>query len=376
MRQSDTPKGLCALGQTYRPLSRRSFLKGSAAVAAGAAAAGLVAPRRSFAGEEINVLAWCDNADAKLIEPFQQQSGAKVNIKTYEGTGSALAILEQSAPGDWDVFIVDAQDVPRVGRMGILEDLTDFDVPSWNDFFPEIVEQPYLDVDGKRYAIPQKFGYYGVAYNKEKVDPADMRKASVMWNEKYKGRMACYDYYFPAIQLIGISEGLRPDQITVDNLPQLRQKLLEMKPMLALVGDIVSVQNALVTGSVDLIVNAAEFAVSGLTSTNPALEWVIFDEGGLLWNQGMAIFEDSRKKELAGEFIKYVVGPAGQAALATSECYWAMPVNEKAELNDEEKKILRWDEQPDFLSRSYPSTIASEELDKSMLDAWTEFLQA
>jgi hypothetical protein len=35
-----------------------------------------------------------------------------------------------------------------------------------------------------------------------------------------------------------------------------------MKPNVKMVGDIVSVQNALVTGDVDIIVSGAEFAVS------------------------------------------------------------------------------------------------------------------
>jgi hypothetical protein len=58
-----------------------------------------------------------------------------------------------------------------------------------------------------------------------------------------------------------------------------------MKPNVKMVGDIVSVQNALVTGSVDVIVGGAEFTVSNLMPTNPQLDWVIADTGGLIWNQ-------------------------------------------------------------------------------------------
>ncbi len=198
--------------------------------------------------------------------------------------------------------------------------------------------------------------------------------AQVMWNPKYKGRVAVYDYYFPTMQLIAISMGIQPDNIGMDQLPKIREKLLAMKPNVKMVGDIVSVQNALVNGDVDMILNGAEFVVSGLMPTMPALDWTIFDEGGLMWIQGISMFKDSTRKEMALDFINYIMSPKGQGRLATSECYWAMPANRKAVLSDAQRKILRWDEQESFLSRSVPSTIGAEDTDAEMLDIWTEFV--
>ena len=202
-----------------------------------------------------------------------------------------------------------------------------------------------------------------------------MRSAQVMWNNKYKGRVAVYDYYFPTMQLIAISMGIKPDAISMNDLPKIREKLLAMKPNIKMVGDIVSVQNALVNGDVDMIINGAEFVVSGLMPTMPQLDWTIFDEGGLMWIQGLSVFKDSKKKKLAFDFVNHVLSPEGQGALATSECYWAMPANKKAVLSAAEKKILRWDEQAAFLGRSVPSTIGRADIDSEMLDIWTEFLQ-
>ena len=68
------------------------------------------------------------------------------------------------------------------------------------------------------------------------------------------------------------------------------------------------------------------------------------------------------------------MSPEGQARLATSSCYWAMPANSKATLTDEQKAILRWDEQPGFLENSSPYFIPDPQLDQAMLDVWTEFL--
>jgi spermidine/putrescine transport system substrate-binding protein len=51
-----------------------------------------------------------------------------------------------------------------------------------------------------------------------------------------------------------------------------------------------------------------------------------------------------------------------------------MPANRKAVLDDAQRKILRWDEQEAFLSRSVPSTIGQADIDTEMFDIWTEFV--
>jgi spermidine/putrescine transport system substrate-binding protein len=362
-------------------ISRRRLLSGAAG-ATGAAAAGALLPRGAWAAGELNVLVWCDHADSKLLAPFEAAHNVKVNAKSYEGTGTALSILEQSAPGDWDVLVIDAPDVPQVADLGVLAELPK-DIAPWGDIFPELRNAPYTHVNGKSYAIPEKFGYYGFCYNKNVVDPADAKRGDIAWNEKYKGRIGVYDYYFPVLQMIGLSMGLKPSDITADNLGGIRERLLAMKPNVKMVGDIVSVQNALVTGSVDVIVGGAEFAVSNLIPTNsnliptnPHLDWTISDDGGLIWNQGIGILSNSKRKELATEFVKWILSPKGQGLLATSECFWAMPANAKAELSAEAKGHLRWDDQPGFLANSQVSLLPDAELDAEMLDIWTEFLQS
>jgi spermidine/putrescine transport system substrate-binding protein len=231
------------------------------------------------------------------------------------------------------------------------------------------------NVDGKLYAMPEKFGYNTIAYNSSKVDPADMRDAAVLWNPKYKGRIAVYDYYIPVIEMVAIGLGIKPADLNQSHLPAIKEKLFKMKELAAVVGDVVTVQTALATGEVDIIAGGGEFAVSVLHKENPALDWVLPDQGGVRWQQAIGIFAASKNKDMAKNFVRYILGPEGQGKLATSSCYWAMPANSKANLTPEQKKILRWNEQPKFLANSYFYLQPDEAFDKAMLDVWTEFLQ-
>lgn len=357
-------------GSSDFSLSRRAVL-GGLAVAAGVG----VLPRASRADSELNVLAWCDHSDAKLIQPFEQAHGVKVNIKSYEGTGTGLSIIDQSQPGDWDVFMVDATDVPRIVEKGIFAELPETVAP-WTDMYSEMTNSPFARVNGKLYAVPEKFGYYGACFDKNKVDLADAKRGDILWNEKYKGRIAVYDYYFPLIQMIALSKGWKPADLNAEKLKTIRELLLKAKPNVKLIGDIAGVQNALVTGNADVVFGGAEFTVSNLIPANPHLDWVIFDTGGLIWTQGLTVLEQSKRQDLAVEFIKWVLSPKGQAMLATSDCYWAMPTNRMAELDAAQKAVLRWDDQPAYLKSSVFSELPTSDIDAQMLEIWTEFQQS
>lgn len=322
---------------------------------------------------ELNALVWCDHTDPELLAPFEEANGVRVNVKDYEGTGVALGILEQSQPGDWDVFVVDSVDVPRVAQAGLLAELDPADYP-WADFFPDVDLPETHYVDGKLFAIPEKFGYNTIAFDGDKVDVAAMRDIQSLWDPQYAGRIAVYDYYIPTMELVAIALGMKPSDITVDDLPAIAEKLSELKPQAALIGDVVTSQTALATGEVDIVVGGGEFVTGGLESELPQLDWVLPDQGGIRWQQAIGVLADSEKQDLATKFVQYIVSPEGQARLATSSCYWAMPANAQATLTDEQKAVLRWDEQPAFLENSDPYFIPDSELDAAMLDVWTAFL--
>ena len=92
-----------------------------------------------------------------MIQPFEEKHNVKVNLKEYEGTGAALAIVEQSQPGDWDVFVIDGVDVPNVVSSGLLAPLPQDQLPL-DDVFKAVQMRDMTFADGKMYAIMEKFG--------------------------------------------------------------------------------------------------------------------------------------------------------------------------------------------------------------------------
>lgn len=326
--------------------------------------------------EDLNALIWCDHADRELLEPFETANDVRVNVKEYEGTAAGLTLLEQSRPGDWDVMVIDAVDVGRAVERGLLQPLPEGAI-STDDFFPEAVLADHTTVDGKTYAVTEKFGYNTVAFNKAAVDTADMDDLSTLWSGKYDGRIAIYDYYLPVLGLVGLQAGVATKDLNAEALTDLRDPLMKLKSASKQVSDVVGSQTALATGEVDILIGGGEWLTAVLNAENPDLTWTLPQQGGLLWAQSLAIVEGTEKPELALEFIRYITSPEGQARLATSSCYWGMPANKAAGdvLSDAQKAILRWDDQPDYLSRAQLYPVPDGDTDAAMQDLWTDMLQ-
>jgi spermidine/putrescine transport system substrate-binding protein len=327
--------------------------------------------------QEINALVWCDHTDPALLEPFTAATGITVNVKEYEGTAAGLAILEQSQPGDWDVMVIDGVDVGRAVDAGLLAELPADALPT-ADFFPEVVMAEQNGRDGKIYAVTEKFGYNTIAFDKTKVDPAEMEDWASLTSGKYDGRIMIYDYYVPIMGLAAVGNGLATADLTVETLAGLKDPLLALKSAAAQVGDVVSSQTALATGEVDIIVGGGEWLTAVLMADNPNLDWTIPKQGAVRWAQSIAVLEASANKDAALQFVQYITSPEGQARLATSSCYWGMPTNQKAgdALTPEQKAVLRWDNQPEYLARAQLYPVADAALDTAMQDLWTTVLQA
>jgi spermidine/putrescine transport system substrate-binding protein len=352
--------------------TRNKFLSSTATFILGAVAM----TQSAHATEELNALVWCDHTDPTLIEPFEKEHDVKVNLKEYEGTGAGLSIIEQSRPGDWDVFVIDGVDVHRAVEMGVLAEIPADALPT-SDIFPEVVMADNNVVDGKTYAVTEKFGYNTISFDKTKVDPKDMEDMSVIWSDKYAGRIAVYDYYLPVIGLVGLGLGIDTADLGADDMPAIKEKLFAMKKVSKQVGEVVSSQTALATGEVDILVGGGEWITAVLSEDKPNLDWIIPKQGGLRWAQSIGVMKDSEKPDLALKFVQYIMSPEGQARLATSSCYWGMPANAKAgeNLTDAQKAALRWDDQEGYLKNSQLYPIPDADLDAEMQDAWVEMLQ-
>jgi len=326
------------------------------------------------AQDSLNIIGWCDITDPALNRPFEEEHGVRINIKTHEDPAVAQTLIEQSTPGDWDIFHTDATMVPTHVERGLLAELDPADFPL-DDLFPQVTREDLHFVDGKMYAVPDLFGWNTMAFNGATVDPADVASYAVMWDPDYQGRIAVWDFYVQIIQNVALAMGIPPVDVTMDDLPAIEERLMALKDNVGVVGDVATLQTALATGDVDIVVGGGQWIVTGLLEENPDLDWIVPEEGGIFYIESIGILADSENKELALEYLKYVISAEGQARFAMNNCGINMPANASAALTEAEKATIRWESADDSLAASHLNHYYDQELDQAMLDMWARFLQ-
>jgi putative spermidine/putrescine transport system substrate-binding protein len=123
-----------------------------------------------------------------IKEPFERETGIKV---VYDSTGSAAEDYakiraSQGDPG-WDVVSVTAQEPIQGAKEGLLQEITEENVPSLRDLYPKVRQ-----VVGN-YGLAHEIQYMSLMYHKEKVQPAP-DSWQVMWDPKVKGHALTFQF--------------------------------------------------------------------------------------------------------------------------------------------------------------------------------------
>lgn len=357
-------------------MDRRAFLK--AAGVAGSALLGWpgLLPRLARAQGTLRALTWPGYDEPGVIGPFEQRHRVTVQSRIYNDSGVALSLLQQSAPGEWDVAIIDTAYIERAARAGLLEPLPE-DLVDWDSFLSVYQRFPEGYVDGRLYSVPTKFGYFGVVYNTRQLGASAVESYEVLFDPALKGRIIQYAWYLPNIATIGMYLGL-PDPFNIKgkDLEEVKKVLLRLKPQVASIGWEQETQQALANGSAWLAFPAGEFIYGNLVADGHPVEFTIPREGGARWTESAAVIRRTRQPKLAYEWVRYFASPDGQARIAMAEAYRGLPPNAAAAelLTPEQRQQIKWDEVETFVQRTRLTRVP--ENNDEWLEVWEEYLAA
>ena len=328
---------------------------------------------KNFEGQTLNLLTWCDHSGEDVLGAFKEEHGVDINVKEYELTAAGLTLARTAGKGFYDVIIVDTVGVPLFVKNDLLEplDMSKYDVST---FFDQFKDDPAVSIGGTTYAIPTKYGFAGIAYNTDHVDPADVKSWDVLWNEKYKGKIGMYFDPQLTFQYLGLYYGYTPGPLNPEQEGKIAELLRKIKANdFKVIGDVPTIQQALINESAYIIGQGAEFAVAPLIADGLPIAWTIPQEGGLIWAESVGIGADTKNRELAEHLIQYYISGEGNARVATSDCYWAMPTNQVAgnHMTPKERSILEWENAAEYIELGTTYV----QIEEAMLERWTATIQ-
>jgi spermidine/putrescine transport system substrate-binding protein len=202
-------------------------------------------------------------------------------------------------------------------RLGYLEKLdVERDIPNFvANADPVYLERSYDP--GNQYSVPYQSGITGIAYNPELVDEEITSMAQLLdpeLIEKYCGQIGMFIEMRDSMSFAMLYNGVNPSEATLEDAEAAQQTLLEQAPCVrGYYGN--EYADDLANGSL-AITMAWSGDVFQLQFDNPDLQFVVPEEGAILWTDNMAIPKGAEHPNAALAMMDYLYDPEVAAQVA------------------------------------------------------------
>jgi spermidine/putrescine transport system substrate-binding protein len=314
-----------AIARAFRPqrrLSRRMFLRqtGRGAVIAGSAlslpailaacgigpggstapSAGSQAALPSAPAGTLDFANWPayidideETGDYPTLAKFTEESGIEVAYTeaindNEEFFGIIQPDLAAGNPPQYDLIVMTDWMIEKMIRLGYLSELDRSKLPNFDANALDLYKDPWYD-PGNVHSMAWQSGITGIGYNPT-LTGREITTFDDLLDPEFAGRVGLFSEMRDTMSLALLSLGIEPDEATVDQATQAKDKLLAA----AQAGQF---RNFYGNDYYDELANgnlAVTVAWSGDVSQmklydNPDVEFVVPDTGGMLWIDNMAI---------------------------------------------------------------------------------------
>lgn len=263
-----------------------------------------------------------DDGNFVTILDFEEASGIDVEYtESIEDNTSFFGTIQPSLAGGedtgYDIIVMTDWMIGNLARLGYLEPIdVERDVPNFvANADPVYLERSYDP--GNQYSVPYQSGITGIAYNPELVDEEITSMAQLLdpeLIEKYCGQIGMFIEMRDSMSFAMLYNGVNPSEATLEDAEAAQQTLLEQAPCVrGYYGN--EYADDLANGSL-AITMAWSGDVFQLQFDNPDLQFVVPEEGAILWTDNMAIPKGAQHPNAALAMMDYLYDPENAAQVA------------------------------------------------------------
>ena len=280
-------------------MNRRYFLLG---------AAGLAACRRD-SRPRLNVFNWSSYVAPDTVPKFEAEFGVRVRYGVYESNEEMLARVTGGNSG-WDIVFPTDYIVKPMLANELLAPIQRAKLPNLEQLDSRF-QQPDWDPQ-LQWSVPYMVTAAGIAYNRKLSPPP--RAWADMWDERLRGRLTMLDDPFDTMgaclkKLRFSVNSNDPGQLHLAKAEAVRQKPLLRAYLNA------EVRDQLVSGDV-LAAHMWNTTAQQAMDSSPELGFVYPEEGYAVYPDCSVILRESKRQELAHQFINFLMRPEIAAANA------------------------------------------------------------
>ena len=335
-------------------MSRRDFLKGTAATAA-VGTMGAMVPTNAFAATRMNYMCWEGYDQSSILRPFEQANDARVSIDLITDSAGGFAKLAAGGHRDFDVVSSDSPWVQRMGPAGFAHYLDDDEFADvYESFYPQF-RAPFgpLQHDGRATGVPSRWGWVGPTVNTEFDSVDNWTSYDPVFDSANRDKICVMDWGDWPIMPMALHAGIDPyKELDRHELDEIRKVLRALfRNTRAVVADLSTAQRGLLDGSFRCLVGAGTYATSVLRKEGHDHIMSVVPEPkdglkqGVVWLEATGIVGGTRNPELAKKLVRHMVSPEVAVELAWTDATCNLVPNADAEnvFTDEQKHALQMD---------------------------------
>lgn len=249
----------------------------------------------------VNVYNWGEYIDEGLLEQFTQETGIKVNYKTYESNEQMYSVLKQGGVS-YDVVIPSDYMISRMIDEDMLEPLDFSNIPNYS-LIDDTLKNAVYDPDNA-YSVPYMWGTVGIIYDPNKVGEVDSWGA--LFDEKNSGQILMFDNSRDAMGIALKYLGYSLNTTDETELNEAYQLLQKQKPILQ--GYVMDqIFDKLESGEAAIgPYYAGDYLV--MLENNPDLKFCVPKEGSNVFVDAMCVLKGAANKANAEAFINFMSG--------------------------------------------------------------------
>jgi spermidine/putrescine transport system substrate-binding protein len=261
---------------------------------------------------------WEEDMPQQVLDAFTQEYGVKIKYLVYESQEDAIATLRSGEA--YDVVVMESRFIPLLAQEGLLEKLNQSNIPNLKNIsanFRELAYDPHND-----YSVPYNWGTTGLVVRNDLVAEPVTRWAD-LWDPRYRDHVGLW--IGQVREVLGLtlkSLGYSANSENPVELEHALRRLLELKPYIIQLEeyDLNSSAGVMAGGLAYISMGYAGDAISGM-ELNPGIQYILPEEGALLWNDTFIIPANSPNQYTAEVFLNFLLRPEINAMIANVNLY-------------------------------------------------------
>lgn len=270
--------------------------------------------------DELFIFNWSEYMDPEILTQFEEDCGVSVTEDVFSSNEDMIARIQAGNSGYSLVFPSDYA-VALMADDGLLAELNKDNIPNIENLNPELMGE-YFDPENT-YSMPYQWGTTGIAYNTAFFDEPPTSSSILFESDllcENSGFVSVLDDERETVGAALIYLGYDPNETSPEAHAEAEELLIAQKECLA--GYNSDNFNQTLASEEVVLALAWSGGVALATDENPNVNYVIPEEGGVIWMDNMAIPADAPEQYTAEIFINYILDAQIGAQLSNWTYYF------------------------------------------------------